>query len=85
MEIRYAGTKSDFTTFKMNDYSVWGVNSTEVPDAEESFKNTMRYLYDRASAGYDTCTLTLHNATKAVLNADATLLAEVVAKGYTIA
>lgn len=85
MEIRYAGTKSDFTTFKMNVYSVWGVNSAEVPDAEESFKNTMRYLYDRASAGYDTCTLTLHNATKAVLNADATLLAEVVAKGYTIA
>lgn len=84
-EIRHLGTQSALTSVKLDIYSVWGVNSAEVPDAEESFKNTMRYLYDRASAGYDTCTISLATNTKAILDADATLLAEVVAKGYTIA
>jgi hypothetical protein len=73
------------TSINARRLTVWGINSAEVPDAEESFKNTMRYLFDRASAGYSTCTITLSANTKAILNADAPLLAEVVAKGYTIA
>lgn len=85
MEIRYAGTKSDFTTFKMNVYSVWGVNSAEVTDAEESLINTMHYLHDRVASGFETCTLILHNATKNVLNKYQDLVAEIVSKGYTIA
>lgn len=85
IEFRYAGTVSALVAMNCNGLTNWGVNSAEVPDAEQSFKNTMRYLYDRASAGYDTCTITLSANTKAILNADATLLAEVVAKGYTIA
>lgn len=87
LEMRNMGTQESVTSinFPTNRLPNWGVNSAEVPDAEASFKNTMRYLYDRASAGYSTCTITLSANTKAILNADATLLAEVVAKGYTIA
>lgn len=85
VEMRNVGQNSTLTNYPMSSCLVWGINSEEVPDAEESFKNTMRYLYDRVAAGYDTCTISLSTNTKAVLNADATLLAEVVAKGYTIA
>lgn len=85
-EARYIGGPSTTsTTIDMRGLQVWGVNSEESPDAEESFKNTMRYLYDRAADGLSTITITLSTNTKAILNADATLLAEVVAKGYTIA
>lgn len=85
IEMRNCGTLSAEAAIDTTNFPNWGVNSAEVPDAEDSFKNTMRYLYDRASAGYDTCTITLSTNTKAILDADATLLAEVVAKGYTIA
>lgn len=85
LEIRNIGKVADVTLPSFNWMSEWGVNSAEVPDAEASFKNTMRYLFDRASAGYSNLTITLSTNTKAILNADATLLAEVVAKGYTIA
>lgn len=86
LEIRNAGSVESLTTFG-NQYATpqWGVNSDEVPDAEESVKNTMRYLFDRASAGYSNLTIALSANTKAILTADATLLAGVVAKGYTIA
>lgn len=85
VEFRYAGMESALTAMPCRQLTVWGVNSTEVPDAEDSVKNTMRYLHDRASAGFDTCTITLSANTKSILDADATLLAEVVAKGYTVA
>lgn len=84
IEIRNAGKASGLTAFSLKAPN-WGINSAEVPDAEYSFKNTMRNLHDRASAGYSTCTIIISAATKAILDADATLLAEVVAKGYTIA
>ena len=85
IEIRNIGKQSALTRWGFTNWTNWGINSAEVPDAEASFKNTMRYLFDRASAGYSTCTIALSANTKAILNADATLLAEVVAKGYTIA
>ena len=86
LEIRNVGSVESLTTFG-NKHAApqWGINSAEVPDAEASFKNTMRYLFDRASAGYSNFTIILPTNTKAILNADATLLAEVVAKGYTVA
>ena len=86
IEMRNIGTPPTLTECSwFKRLTNWGINTTEVPDAEVSFKNTMRYLFDRASAGYSPCTITLSANTKAILNADATLLAEVVAKGYTIA
>jgi surface protein len=86
LEIRNFGKVAEITKLpSFNAIYEWGVNSAEVPDAEASFKNTMRYLFDRASAGYSNLTISLSSNTKAILNADATLLAEVVAKGYTIA
>lgn len=85
-EARYiGGPQTTSTTIDMRGLQVWGVNSDESPDAEESFKSTMRYLYNRAADGLSTITITLSANTKAILNADATLLAEVVGKGYTIA
>lgn len=83
LEIRNAGKASGLTELNLRAPN-WGINSAEVPDAEYSFKNTMRYLHDRASAGHSNCKIVISVATKAILDADATLLADVVAKGYTI-
>lgn len=85
MEFRYAGAVSKLTSMSCRALTSWGVNSDEITDAADSFKNSMHYLHDRASAGFGTCTIILSAATKAILDADATLLAEVVAKGYTVA
>ena len=41
------------------------------------------YSYDRATAGYSTCTITLHADTKALLTQDE--IAQITAKGYTLA
>ena len=55
-----------------------------VADARQSVIDTLiTYSYDRATAGYSTCTVTLHADTKALLTEDE--IAQITAKGYTIA
>ena len=62
----------------------WGVNSDEVPNARQSLIDSLiTYSYDRASAGYSTCTITLSANLKAVLSEDE--IAQITAKGFTIA
>ena len=88
LELRGVGTMSALTTIDLSASSVYGIADPADPttvDAEASMKNTMTSLYDRAGAGFDTCTIKLSAATKQILDQDTTLLAEVVAKGYTIA
>lgn len=63
---------------------MWGENSDDIPDARESMINTLiTYSFDRASAGYSNCTITLHANAKARLTDDE--IAQITAKGYTIA
>ena len=67
-----------------NGMALWGENSDDVPDARESMINTLiTYSYNRASAGYSTCQITLHANAKARLTDEE--LAQITAKGYTIA
>ena len=52
--------------------------------ARQSLVDTfITYSYDRATAGYSTCTVTLHADTKALLTQDE--IAQITAKGYTLA
>ena len=62
----------------------WGVNSDTITDARQSLIDSLiTYSFDRATAGYSTCTVTLSTNTKAVLTDDE--IAQITAKGFTIA
>lgn len=75
-------TKADFTYWPK-----WGIEDETVPlstGARQSLVDTfITYSYDRATAGYSTCTITLHANTKALLTQDE--IAQMTAKGYTLA
>ena len=82
--IKDIGYNSSQTTFDNSRISNWGVNSDEVPDARQSLIDSLiTYSYDRATAGYSTCTITLSSNTKALLTTSE--LAQITAKGYTVA
>ena len=87
LEIRNFGKVADFTKMIHFEWLYeWGVNSTEVPDARQSLKNTFDYLFDRASAGYSALTITLSTNTLNELIdifGDDGMLA-IINKGYTI-
>lgn len=62
----------------------WGVDVTGVTNSKESIIFTLiTHSFDRATAGYATCTITLHTNTKALLTDEE--IAQITAKGYTIA
>ena len=62
----------------------WGVNSDEIQDARQSLIDSLiTYSFDRATAGYPTCEITLSTNTKALLTEDEK--AQIAAKGFTIA
>ena len=91
-KLRYAllkdfGTGSSCTSADFTYWNVWGVEDETVPlsaGARQSLIDTLiTYSYDRATAGYSTCTVTLHANTKALLTEDE--IAQITAKGYTIA
>ena len=87
IEPRYIGQVSSATIFNVAMWTNWGINSTEVPDARQSLKNTFDYLFDRVSAGYAACTITLSTNTLNELIdifGDDGMLA-IINKGYTIA
>ena len=78
------GYNSNTTKFEFNYINNWGVNSDEIPDARQSLIDSLiTYSFDRASAGYPTCTITLSDNTKALLTEDEK--AQINAKGFTIA
>ena len=80
-DIGYQSTAVQFNTSYITN---WGVNSDEIPDARQSLIDSLiTYSFDRASAGYPTCTITLSDNTKALLTADE--IAQITAKGFTLA
>ena len=91
-KLRYAllkdfGTGSGCTSASFTNWSKWGIEDETVPlsaGARQSLVDTfITYSYDRATAGYSTCTINLHNNTKALLTQDE--IAQMTAKGYTLA
>ena len=88
-KLRYAvfkdiGTHTDITSFDFSNLRVWGIASTEIPDAKQSLIDSLiTYSFDRAANGYSTCTITLYADTKALLTEEE--IAAITAKGYTIA
>ena len=81
------GTGEGMTDASFIYWKVWGKEDETVPlsaGARQSLIDTLiTYSYDRATAGYSTCTITLHADTKALLTQDE--IAQITAKGYTIA
>ena len=91
-KLRYAllkdfGTGSGCTSASFTNWPNWGKEDETVPlsaGARQSLVDTfITYSYDRATAGYSTCTVTLHSNTKALLTEDE--IAQITAKGYTLA
>ena len=78
------GYKSSVVKFNTSNITNWGVNTDEIPDARQSLIDSLiTYSFDRATAGYPTCTITLSTNTKALLTSDE--IAQITAKGFTIA
>lgn len=83
--IRGFGGNSGQGTLKVDvNWPLWGIADTENPDARQSLVDTLlTYSFDRATAGYSACTVTLSAATKALLTDEEK--EQITAKGYTIA
>lgn len=77
------GTKSNFTSADFSYWESWGINNPAIPDARKSLIDSLiTYSFDRATAGYSTCTIKLAPKTKALLTEEE--IAQITAKGYTI-
>lgn len=78
------GTGSAHTAFSLASYlPVWGVNSDDIPDARQSLVDSLlTYSFNRATAEYDNCTVTLSAATLAVLTEEEKTA--ITAKGYIL-
>ena len=80
-DIGYQSTAVQFNTAFIEN---WGVNTDEIPDARQSLIDSLiTYSFDRATAGYPTCTIKLSSTTKALLTDDEK--AQITAKGFAIA
>lgn len=81
------GTKSQVTTVNFSTMNNYGIVDANIPlseGARQSLIDTLiTYSYDRAAVGYSTCTIRLSTNTKALLTQDE--IAQITAKGYTIA
>ena len=80
-DIGYQSTAVQFNTKNIKN---WGVNTDEIPDARQSLIDSLiTYSFDRAAAGYPTCTITLSSTTKALLTEEEK--SQITAKGFTLA
>ena len=78
------GYNSNAKQFNTSYITNWGVNTDEIPDARQSLIDSLiTYSFDRATAGYPSCTITLSSTTKALLTSEE--IAQITAKGYSIA
>lgn len=78
------GYQSAAVQFNTSSIPNWGVNTDEIPDARQSLIDSLiTYSFDRATAGYPTCTITLSSTTKSLLTDDEK--AQITAKGFTLA
>lgn len=86
--LRYAlfknlGTTSGLTSYDFSKATVWGVADSTYTDARQSLVDSLlTYSFDRATAGYSTCTIKLHSNSKNQLTAQE--ISDIEAKGYTI-
>lgn len=84
MAFKNIGYASNATTFDIANAKNWGVNSDTITEAKQSLIDSLiTYSFDRATAGYSSCTLKLAANTKAVLTEEE--IAQITAKNYTIA
>ena len=86
--IKNIGTASGCTSLNFTRIVNWGIPHASYPsltsDARQSLIDTLlTYSFDRATAGYSACTVTLSAATKALLTDEE--IEQITAKGYTIA
>ena len=82
--IKNFGYNSGCTAYYGNRTPLWGIANDEVPDARQSLIDSLiTYSFDRATAGYSACTITLSANTKALLTDEE--IEQITAKGYTIA
>ena len=86
--IKNIGTNSACTSLNFSRVLNWGIPeaaySQYTSDARQSLIGTLiTYSFDRATAEYSTCTITLSANTKALLTTEE--LEQITAKGYTIA
>ena len=78
------GYQSNAKQFNTEYIKNWGVNTSEITDARQSLIDSLiTYSFDRATAGYPTCTIKLASNTKALLTSDE--ISQITAKGFTIA
>ena len=88
-KLRYAlikdiGTCTGMTSISFTYWNVWGVDDETTTDARQSLVDSLlTYSFDRAAAGYSTCTISLRDTQKALLTEDE--IAQITSKGYTIA
>lgn len=81
--IKDIGYTSGCTSVDLKYLTVWGVNTSEIPDARQSLIDSLiTYSFDRASAGYPTCDIMLSTNTKALLTEDEK--AQITSKGFTM-
>lgn len=84
--VKNFGTHPNFTNSKtFKDIVRWGLDGDDFywKDGKQSLIYTLiEQSFDRAAAGYDTCTVTLGTYTKEVLTEDE--IAQITAKGFTI-
>ena len=79
-DIGYHSNAKQFNTYYIEN---WGVNTDEITDARQSLIDSLiTYSFDRATAGYPTCTIKLSSTTKSLLTSDE--IAQIEAKGFTI-
>ena len=78
------GYQSSVVKFNTSNITNWGVNTSEITDARQSLIDSLiTYSFDRGTAGYPTCTITLSDNTKALLTSDE--IAQINAKGFALA
>ena len=86
MLLKGLGTPSAVTSYlntRIQRCPNWGVDSTDIPDARQSLVDSLlTYSFDRAAAGYATCTIQLSSDSYNQLTAQE--LADIQAKGYSI-
>lgn len=78
------GVNSTLTSVYFSDFEYWGINNEKYPNARQSLINTLlTNSYDRASAGYSSCRISLNKNVKKLLTDDE--IAAITSKGFTIA
>lgn len=77
------GTPSNMTSYDFARATNWGVADSTYTDARQSLVDSLlTYSFDRATAGYSTCTIKLSTNSKNELTAQE--ISDIEAKGYTI-